>query len=275
LSAIHTQAGEDVPVALQKKRARQRGANGPKAVESKASPETLRRKSKLLDLFARRTMSDDDLIANAGLYMRSSGLAKILFVNELYELILNVPGIIVELGVWYGQNISLFENLRAIYEPFNQNRRIVGFDTFEGYASLTSREKTSPVIAGNGYKLPSGYADYLREVVAYHESNNIMGHIRKHEIVAGDVVKTVPKFFADHPGDIVALAYFDLATYKPTKAALEALLPHTVPGSVLLMDELNFREYDGASIAFKEVFAGRSYKIRKSRYMTDRSIIIL
>ena len=88
-------------------------------------------------------------------------------------------------------------------------------------------------------------------------------------------METVSKFFADHPGDIVALAYFDLATYAPTKACLEAVLPHTVPGSVFLMDELNFAEYDGASIAFKEIFAGREYRIEKSKFMTDRSIVVL
>lgn len=246
-----------------------------KIVETKASPETVARKARLLELFSQRCMSDDELLANAGLYMRSSGLAKLLFLNELYEMILDVPGIIMEFGVWYGQNISVFENLRAIYEPFNQNRRVVGFDTFTGYASLTEREKASPVIAGEGYRLPDDYVDHLNAVISYHESNNVLGHIKKHQIVPGDVVETSARFFRDHPGDVVALAYFDLATYKPTKAALEAVLPHTVPGSILLMDEFNFREYDGATVAFKEVFAGRSYKIRKSRYMTDRSIVIL
>lgn len=246
-----------------------------KPTESKASPETLAGKNRLLELFARRPMSDDELLTHAGLYLRSSHLAKILFVNELYEMIRDLPGIIMEFGVHYGQNLSLFENLRAINEPFNQNRRIVGFDTFTGYASASERERASPVIGGEGYLLPKEYPDYLREVLAYHESNNILSHIKKHEVVVGDVVETVPAYFQEHRGDIVALAYFDLAIEVPTKVCLEAILPHTVPGSVLLMDELNFRDYDGASIAFKEVFAGRHYKIKKSRYMTDRSIVIL
>ncbi len=246
-----------------------------KPLESKASPQGIAMKKVLLDLFARRPMNDEELLANAGLYMRSSAIAKLLFLNELYEMIVDVPGIIMELGVWYGQNLSVFENLRAIYEPFNQNRRVVGFDTFTGYASVTDRDRASEVITGGGYALASDYPDYLRAVVSYHESNNVLAHIAKHSVVVGDVVETVPSYFREFPGDIVALAYFDLATYKPTKACLEAILPHTVPGSVLLMDELNFRDYDGASIAFKEVFAGRSYRIRKSKFMTDRSIIVL
>jgi hypothetical protein len=247
----------------------------PKPTETKASAETIARKKILLDLFARRPMNDDDLLANAGLYLRSSTIAKLLFLNELYEMIVDLPGIIVELGVWYGQNLAVFENLRAIYEPFNQNRRVVGFDTFTGYTSLTERDRASEVIASGSYALATDYPDYLRSIVAYHEHNNVLGHIRKHDLIVGDVVDTVPKYFQNYPGDIVALAYFDLATYKPTKVCLESILPHTVPGSVFLMDELNFRDYDGASIAFKEVFAGRKYTIRKSKFMTDRSIVVI
>lgn len=253
---------------------RKRTGDG-KQTESKASPQTLAGKQKLLDLFKRRPMDDDELLTHVGLYLRSSHVAKILFINEIYEMVRDVPGIIMEFGVHYGQNLSLFENLRAINEPFNQNRRIVGFDTFTGYASASERERSNPVIGGEGYLLPSGYPEYLREVLAYHESNNILSHIQKHSIVVGDVVKTVPAYFKKYRGDIVALAYFDLAIEKPTKVCLEAVLPHTVPGSVLLMDELNFREYDGASIAFKEVIGDRRYSIRKSRYMTDRSIVTL
>ena len=246
-----------------------------KPTESKASPETISRKAILLDLFANRPMNDDELLANAGLYLRSSAIAKLLFLQELYQMIINVPGIIMEFGVWYGQNISVFENLRAIYEPFNQNRRIVGFDTFSGYASASARERQSDVIAGDGYALPADYPEYLRAVVNYHERNNVLGHIAKHSIIVGDVVETVPQYFRDYPGDIVALGYLDLATYQPTKVCLETVLPHTVPGSVLLLDELNFRDYDGASIAFKEVFAGRKYQICKSKFMTDRSIVVI
>jgi hypothetical protein len=247
-----------------------------KPLESKASPQTLAHKTKLLALFKDRQMDDDQLLANAGLYLRSSAIAKLLFLSELYELILPVPGIIMELGCWYGQNLSVFENLRAINEPFNQNRRIIGFDTFDGYKSLTEKLDTaSDIITAGGYKLPVDYPDYLRAVLAYHEGNNIMGHVKKHSVIAGDVIETVPQFFKDNPGDVVALAYFDLATYKPTKATIEAILPHTIPGTVFLMDELNFSDYPGASVAFKEMFKDRKYAIRKSRYMTDRAIVIL
>lgn len=85
--------------------------------------------------------------------MRSSALAKILFVDEAYRLILEQPGVIVEFGTWWGQNLVLFENLRAIYEPFNQSRRVIGFDTFKGYPSVKEKDKASDTIKVGGHTL--------------------------------------------------------------------------------------------------------------------------
>ena len=155
--------------------------------------------------------------------MRSSTLAKILFINELYELITGIPGVIVEFGTWWGQNIVLFENLRAIYEPFNQSRRVIGFDTFRGYPEVGSKDVASETIKAGGYTVSEQYKPYLERLVAYHENNNVLGHIKKHTLIEGDVRKTAPRFFEDNPETIVALAYFDLALYEPTKVCLQAI----------------------------------------------------
>ena len=58
----------------------------------------------------------------------------------------------------------------------------------------------------------------------------------------GMFVKRCPNSFEDHPESLVALAYFDMGPYLPTKVALESLVPHLMPGSVLLMDELTWSE---------------------------------
>jgi hypothetical protein len=99
--------------------------------------------------------------------------------------------------------------------------------------------------------------------------------LRRQSLIEGDAVKTVPLFFKDNPGTIVALAYFDMALYEPTKACLEAIKPNLVPGSVILLDEFNYPEAPGETIAFKEVFKGVDYTIRKSKYITDKSIVIV
>ena len=111
-------------------------------METKSSVEQIKHREILYKLFRERPLSDEELLICPGLYMRSSALAKILFIDEAYKLIIDKPGIIVEFGTWWGQNLILFENLRAIYEPFNQSRRIVGFDTFTGYPKLTVEENS-------------------------------------------------------------------------------------------------------------------------------------
>ena len=243
--------------------------------ETKATEENMRQREVLYRLFNERPMPDDQLLSSLGLYMRSSALAKVLFVNELYQLILDIPGVIIEFGTWWGQNLVLFENLRAIYEPFNQYRRVIGFDSFKGYVDISSSDKESRTIKIGGYTVSEGYQKYLDELIAYHEKNNVLGNIKKHSTVEGDVTKTVPQFFKDNPETVVALAYFDLAVYKPTKACLEAIKPHLIRGSILMLDELNSREYPGETLAFKEVFKDAGFTLKKSKYMTDRTIAIM
>jgi hypothetical protein len=220
-------------------------------------------------------MTDDHLLVSLGLFMRSSALAKILFVNELFERIKDIPGIIVEFGTWWGQNIVLFENLRAIYEPFNPSRRIVGFDTFQGYTGFSEKDRENDFINEGAHRVSSDYKSYLEELLQFHEKNNVLGNIRKHELIEGNVIETAPKFFKENPGTIVALAYFDIALYDPTKAGLLAIKPHLIPGSVLLLDEFNSSDAPGETIAFREVFADTKYTIHKSKYITDRSIVTI
>ena len=66
-----------------------------------------------------------------------------------------------------------------------------------------------------------------------------------------------------------------MALYEPTKACLEALLPTLAPGSVIMLDELNSRDYPGETVAFKEVFAGQRYTLHKSKFMTDRAYLVM
>jgi len=243
--------------------------------ETKSTEYQIEYRKILYRLFNSRSIPDDQLIHSFGLFLRSSALAKILFINEIYELILNKPGVIMEFGTWWGQNLALFENLRAIYEPFNQSRRVFGFDTFEGYPPISSKDVGSETIKNGGYGVTKDYQSYLEALIDYHEKNNVLGNIKKHQIIKGDVVETVPRFFKSNPEVIVALGYFDLALYEPTKICLREVLQHIVPGSVIMMDELNSRDYPGETIAFKEEFKNNniSYSIQTSRYMKDRTII--
>jgi len=244
-------------------------------MESKATQVQEEHRETLYRLFRERPLPDDQLLLNPGLYMRSSVLAKILFLHELYELIVNQPGVIIEFGTWWGQNLVLFENLRAIYEPFNQSRRVIGFDTFRGYQTLSEQDRRSETIKIGGYTVSENYQPYLEALLDFHEKNNVLGNVKKHRVIEGNVNDTVPRFFEENPETIIALAYFDMAVYEPTRVCLDAIKPHLVRGSVIMLDEFNSRDYPGETVAFKESFRDLGFSLRRSRFMTDRTYLVM
>lgn len=241
----------------------------------RGSAEEIRAREVILSLFKETPIPDDEMLVNLGAYLRSPLLAKILYLNELYQRIESLPGIIVEFGVWWGANLALFESFRSVYEPYNWTRKVVGFDTFQGYPSVSAKDGTSAYAAVGGYTVAEGYEQYLSRLLDAHEADNVMAHIKKYELVKGDVVQTIDQYLIDNPQTIIALAYFDLALYEPTKKCLEAIKPHLVRGSVLAMDELVSPDFPGETIALKEVFGLDKYRIVKSRFLPDRAYIVL
>lgn len=215
------------------------------------------------------------MLVNLGLYLRSTGLAKILYLNELYLAIKNIPGIVVEFGVWWGANLALLESFRSVYEPYNWTRKIVGFDTFQGYPAISSQDGNSSYAAVGGYKVSDAYEEYLGRMLDAHEADNVLSHIKKHELVKGDVVETIDDYLTNNPQTIIALAYFDLALYEPTMKCLVAIRPYLVRGSVLAMDELNSHDYPGETIALREFFGSQRYRIVRSEFLPDRSCIVI
>ena len=243
--------------------------------QSASAPATAANRQKLIELFRSRQISDEELMVNLALYMRSGALARLLFINELYEKIVHLPGAVMEFGIWWGQNLVLFENLRAVYEPYNHARRIVGFDTFAGYEGIGDSDTRSEIISEGVYCVPPGYEDRLTELMEYHRQENVLPHIRKYELVKGDAGKTSHAYFEDPPEALVALAYFDMALYEPTKKALEAIRPRLVSGSIIAFDELNHADYPGETRAALEVLGLKDFTVTRSRYLPDRAYFTL
>ena len=228
-------------------------------------------------LFLNNPLTTPDLLFNLGLFTRGSLLAKYLALNEIYQRFVNIPGLIVEFGTWWGQNLVLLENLRAIHEPFNKQRHILGFDTFEGYKrEYSSKDKNSIAWQEQSYSTGKNYKLYLEELLKTHEKSNVLGHINgMHSLIEGDVTTTAPDYFNNRPESLIAFAYFDIGLYEPTKAAILAIKPHSSPGSIILLDELTWSDSPGEAIAFKETFQDMRFTIEKCKLYPSKSIITL
>ncbi|MDR2396785.1 MAG: hypothetical protein LBD69_02960 [Puniceicoccales bacterium] len=244
-------------------------------LQTRSNEQQQEARKKLIELYKNTPLPVEQLMVNLPLYIRSSALAKLLYINELYELIIKTPGVIMEFGVWWGCNMVLFENLRNVYEPHNWTRKVVGFDTFEGYSCPAEQDGGGELAFKNNYSVSKHYAKHLSALLDYMQEENVLSHIKKYELVKGDATKTIHTYLDNNPQTIIALAYFDMQLYTPTKACLKAIQPYLTKGSVIAMDELNHFEFPGETIAYKEVFELDKYKIIRSKYLPDRSYVII
>ena len=228
-----------------------------------------------LHLFKNCPIPDDEMLSNLGLFLNSKNLARILFMHHLYTQIVDMPGIVIEFGTRWGQNLSLFSALRGIYDTFNRHRKIIGFDTFDGFPSIHEKDGTSTLMKEGTLAVSKDYAEYLRNIIDCQEKDNPLSHIKKYEVIQGDAVIEFEKYLKDHPETIVALAYFDFDIYEPTKKCLELIKPHLTKGSVLGFDELNDPDSPGETIALAEVFGLNNIKLRRFRYASRVSYFVI
>lgn len=242
---------------------------------SEATAEEIKNRMDFENTFSNCPLPSDELLNNLGLFVRRQALSRIIFMHELYLKALPIHGVVMEFGVRWGQNLALFSSFRGMYEPYNYNRKIIGFDTFEGFPSISDKDGKNEVVKKGAYGVSEGYEHYLDDVLAYHESQSPLSHIKKYQIVKGDATKTLEKYLEDNPQTIISLAYFDFDLYEPTKKCLELIRPHLTKGSVIGFDELNYDKFPGETIALKEVFGLGKYSIQRSPLNPVVSYIII
>src|SRR5690242_6557458 len=213
---------------------------------------------------------DDELIRNLPLYILPTDFQKILFFNDLYQKVLNVHGVILEFGCRWGNNLATFQNLRSIYEPFNHNRKIVGFDTFEGFKKINNKDKSDvlnkSVLKKKGLKVSSYWESELEQILLIKEKESPVHEKKKFEIIKGDVSVTLQDYLEKNPHTIISFAYFDMDLYEPTLNALNLIKNHITKGTILGFDELNNEYFPGESIALNESLGFRNVKIERSRF---------
>lgn len=244
-------------------------------ISSHSSTRESELRSAFYDTFKNCPVPRNELLGQLGLFLNRQTLSRILFMHDLYKLIINVHGIVAEFGVRWGQNLSIFTSCRGMYEPYNFNRKIVGFDTFRGFPSVAPEDGSHAVASVGAYGVTDRYEEYLSQVLAYHESEAPLAHLKKHELVKGNAMETLEKYLRDHPETIVALAYFDFDLYEPTKKCLQLLKNHVTKGTVIGFDELNVPWYPGETKALQETFGLDRFALRRSPLNPHPSYLIV
>jgi hypothetical protein len=191
-------------------------------------------------------------------------IAKFLARYEIFKEIIDVNGSIVECGVLHGAGLLTWAKLSSIFEPANHVRKVIGFDTFEGFPSISDADRTegdsSHLVEGG---LTGSPLDDVQRAVSLYDQNRPIAHIPKVELVKGDLCKTGPAYLKLNPHLVVSMLYLDLDLYEPTKVALETFLPRMPKGAVIVFDELNAKMFPGETLAVDEVLGLRNIRIRR------------
>lgn len=245
------------------------------AESPRPSNQEVEARKALLALFDRRPIPDDAILDHLEVFLRPQRIAELLALSEIYRRILEVHGVVMEFGVRWGRHLSVFAGLRGTLEPTNFYRRIIGFDTFAGFEGIDVADGHSERVHAGAMSVSAGYEEYLADVLALHEQEAPMSHIRRFELCKGDAPVALGAYLERRPDTIVALAYFDMDLYRPTRECLEMLRPHLTKGSILAFDEVMHPDFPGEAIAVKEALELADLQLRRLSYCPYPSFVVI
>lgn len=151
-------------------------------------------------------------------------LGNILAHYELYKKILDLPGDVIELGVFKGGSLIQFATFRELLEN-ERSRKIVGFDIF-GEFPQAERLKSDKQFVNKWNEQHMG--EYLTKEDIY-KSLTLKG-INNIELVEGDICETVDKYLETYPYTRISLLHIDTDIYEPARAGMEKLYDRVVRG---------------------------------------------
>ena len=205
-------------------------------------------------------------------HIRRQHLARFLVQVELFKLVQNVKGSVIECGVHEGGGVFAWAQLSTILQPYMYSRRVIGFDTFSGFPEVDEIDNST---VGEFNVTDYDVYSEMQECIKQFDDNRFLNHIPKIELVKGDANETIPKFVNKNKHLLVSLLYLDFDIYKPTKTALEQFLPRMSKGSIVAFDEVNNPNWAGETEALLGEFNLNEFELKSFHFEPNISYIQL
>ena len=180
---------------------------------------------KLYDSFNEFIMSDDRKVFN-------KFVARTLLYNEVKD----VPGDIVECGVFKGSGFYTFLKLKKLMNP-NSIKRVVGFDYFDTNQLLSGltdmdKEAMSVLFHQREFEHNKDFKNLLDKKIV---DDGFL--IEDFELIKGDISITSKQYVERNPGFKISLLYIDLDLEVPTYETLINLWSNVSKGGLIVFDE--------------------------------------
>lgn len=193
-------------------------------------------------------------------------ISKILSHYEIYKMIKEVPGEIIECGVFKGASYLRFAMFREIFgNPFS--KKIIGFDTFSKFPETTFQDDNK---ARNKFISSAGSDSISKEqLLKILDNKGLNKHV---DLIEGDITETVPSYVKANPELKISLLNLDTDIYEPAVTILEHLYPKITKGGILMLDD--YGTHPGETKAVDEYFKNKTVEIKKFSFAMTPCYII-
>ena len=226
-------------------------------------------------MFDKSPFATEKKLANFSKYVPRKTLARFLAQCEIFKLQLEVKGSIVECGVHLGGGVMTWGKLSAILEPYQYHRKIIGFDTFEGFPAVSGQDAGAPRATVGEFREQHDILAEMQGVIEAFDAERYINNIPKIELVKGDATKTIPEYLEYNKHVLVSLLYLDFDVFEPTKIALQAFLPRIPKGGIIAFDEVNNKNWPGETVALLEALDLNRHKLECFPFEPNISFIRL
>jgi len=204
-----------------------------------------------------------------GFYLTSEPyrIGNILSHYELYKKIIDIPGVVIELGVFKGGSLIQFATFRELLEN-EKSRKIIGFDIFGKFPQVNFVNSDTNFVEkwNNDFEEEILTKRDLEKAIVNKGFNNI-------ELIEGNILSTVEEYLKKYPYTRIALLHIDTDVYEPAKKGLELLYERIVPGGLLVLDD--YGTIEGETLAVEEFFEGQNIEIHKMRFSHSKPSYIV
>ncbi|WP_394846373.1 TylF/MycF family methyltransferase [Pendulispora brunnea] len=183
-------------------------------------------------------------VDNWSLFLGTVPMGTFLARYELLKKIVDVPGHVLEFGVFNGSNLLFMAKILRLLAPHDL-RKLYGFDTFEGLQEFNSKDGIAVEDRGR-YR---GRRELLERSIALHGFEDSI------ELVAGKIEDTLHEFLKTNAHHLYSFVYLDTDLYQSTQLVLSEVWPRLSPGGIIALDEGYHDRFPGEGIAAQEFLA--------------------
>ena len=205
-------------------------------------------------------IQDTDIIKCLNSFQRRTYTTKQFAYYEIYKLVKDLPGDIIECGIFKGDSLLTLARLVETFSTGDRTKMIWGFDHFQGLINRNEKDGYNESLSNWN---PNTFKETIFKLIDLFNKDTFFPKKPRIQLIDGDIKQTAFEFVTNNPGVRISMLHLDMDLYEPTLAALEAFYPLVVKGGVVILDEVCIKEWPGETSALEDYFQDKIPQLQK------------